>query len=453
MTKGPPTLLESERVVIGAMLRTPEAAEIVASELMSSDFYQDTVRKAFIAAKDLADSGLEANRTSVFERSGIAQAELDDMYDHGCGVTSSQLKTLCAELQRVSHLRTIHAACTTAVNGVGKDSKVEDILQVLEDHLLKATRVGGQAGKDVVDATEPMGRTVSEFIRRANSGGGPEISTGLADLDKAIIGLRPGKMFVVAGRPGMGKTALADTIRRSVLTQSVEGLPLGVIHFNLEMSAEEIMERELAFSSGLNLRKIMSGKDVSNEDVEAVINASNLLSPGRWFIDDSTYSIGAIRRRARAVHNRMSRQGIKTGLVILDYIQLAGENGEGREQSVASISRTCKLLSKELKCTVMALSQLNRACENREDRRPMTSDLRESGTIEQDADIIGFVYREFLYDSSVPPEEAELIIAKQRGGPTGPVHLRYNTKRCFFHDRATNVGTGAASQHNEAQTL
>lgn len=130
----------------------------------------------------------------------------------------------------------------------------------------------------------------------------------------------------------------------------------------------------------------------------------------------------------------MARQGIKLGLVVLDYIQLAGENGDGREQSVSAISRGCKLMAKELDCTVLALSQLNRSCEFREDRRPMLSDLRESGSIEQDADWVGFVYREHMYDTSHPPEDAEFIIRKQRSGPLGTVHLLYDTKSVTFRD-------------------
>jgi replicative DNA helicase len=179
----------------------------------------------------------------------------------------------------------------------------------------------------------------------------------------------------------------------------------------------------------------MSAKDVTSEELGRVSAAVGATTRDHWFIDDRTYNIAGIRRRARIVHQRMARKGIKLGLVILDYIQLAGENGDGREQSVSAISRGCKLMAKELDCTVLALSQLNRQCEFRDDKRPMLSDLRESGSIEQDADWVGFVYREHLYEQSCPPEDAEFIIRKQRSGPLGTVHLRYNPKLVTFQDR------------------
>jgi replicative DNA helicase len=216
------------------------------------------------------------------------------------------------------------------------------------------------------------------------------------------------------------------------------------------MSAAEIAERELSNQTGINLRNILAGVGIGESDQRKLdgLGGSIAALSKRWAIDDRTYSISGIRRRARIIHNRMAREGIKTGVVILDYIQLAGENGEGREQSVAAISRGCKLMAKELGCTVLALSQLNRACESRDDRRPLMSDVRESGAIEQDADVVAFVYREGMYDESVPGSLAELIIRKHRSGPTGTVHLQFNEKTASFGDvqRETPVLTERVQQ-------
>lgn len=421
-----PVVLESERAVLGAAIRDPDAAETVASDLTREDFYSVPTASVFNAVQGLLSEQLTLSTVSVAERSGLPRAEVEEFVEASRGVTASQLKTLISEVRRVGQLRGIYNACVNTSSQIGKDSKIEQIVEALEKGLYKIDREGGE---DAKDGSEVLDQVVADFLARQASGGGPEISTGLRELDRAIIGLRPGKMGVIAARPSMGKTALAGTIRRSVLAQGY-----GVIEFALEMSAEELLERELAFQSSLNLRKILSAKDVTPDELQRVRGAAGAVMAGRWFIDDRTYGIAGMHRKARIVAGRMARQGIKVGCVIIDYLQLAGENGDGREQSIAAVSRGCKFLGKELGCTVLALSQLNRSCEYRDDRRPLMSDLRESGSIEQDADWVGFVYREHMYDDSFPAEESEFIIRKHRSGPTGTVRLKYHPKTCTFGD-------------------
>ncbi len=427
MAKRPPAVLDSERAAIGAALKSEEAAEVLAAELTEDDFYDDVCRRAFRAIQNLSNDGLEVTKISVGERAGIPTSDVEDLEAKASGVTPGQLKTLIADLRRVGGLRFIYFSCQDTSNCINKDAKLEEVMEGLERGLYRLDRAGSQEAKDGADVLQSV---VNDFVRRFKDGGGPEVSTGLQALDKAIIGLRPGKMTIIAGRPSMGKTALADTIRRAVVAQGY-----GCIQFSLEMSAEELLERELAFQAQMNLRKVLAAKEVTDDELARVIAVGGGANfQGRWFIDDRTYSIAGIRRRSRILAGRMARAGIKTGLIVVDYIQLAGENGDSREQSVAAISRGCKLMSKELGCTVLALSQLNRACETRDDRRPMMADLRESGSLEMDADIVAFVYREFMYDNSVPPEEAEIIIRKQRSGPTGTIRVRYNPKICTFED-------------------
>ncbi len=421
-----PAVLESEQASLGAAIRDAESAELVVGELVQEDFYGAKTQAAFKAIKDLGEAGLTVNPVSVSERAGIALSEVNDLVDRAVGVNPAQLKTLISDIRRIGELRNVYQACVNASAQVSKDSKVEDVVALLETGLYKMDRASGGEAKDGLTVLEAV---VADFLKRQKDGGGVEISTGLRDLDRALIGLRPGKMGVIAARPSMGKTALADSIRRAVVAQG-----FGAIQFSLEMDAEEVLERELAFQAQINLRKVMSAKDVTAEELARVSGATGAVVCGRWFIDDRTYSIGGMRRKSRIIAGRMARQGVKVGLVIIDYLQLAGDSGEDRQQSISAISRGSKLMAKELGCTVLALSQLNRSCEYREDRRPMMSDLRESGAIEQDADWIGFIYREHMYDNSFPPEETEFIIRKQRSGPTGTVRLAYAPKTVTFHD-------------------
>jgi len=436
-----PAVLESEQAALGCALRDTESAELIISELQSEDFYSGKTGAVFKAMRDLSESGLTINPVSVAERSGTVRQEIEELVDRAQGVTSSQLKTIISDIRRVGALRNIYTACSNASSSIGRDSKLEEVTDLLERGLYKANRDGNDEAKDGSDV---MSKVIDDFMARHRLGGGPEISTGLKDLDRALIGLRPGKVGIIAARPSMGKTALARTIGRAVLAQGHS-----VIEFNLEMDAEELIERELAFQASIDLRKVMSARGISEEEILRVEHARTSLVSQRWYIDDRAYSIAGMRRKARIIHGRMARAGVKVGVIIIDYLQLAGENGDGREQSIAAISRGTKFMAKELGCTVLALSQLNRSCEYREDKRPIMSDLRESGSIEQDADWIGFVYREHMYDNTYPAEDTEFIIRKQRSGPTGTVRLHYSPKIVTFSDRKDviiNVSTPTISE-------
>ncbi len=432
-----PSLPDSEAAAIGSALRSSESAELIAAELKPEDFYGSTGYKLFGAIQSLVENGLSVNPISVSERAGTARTDVEDLSDRAAGISPVQLKTLISDLQRVSDLRTVYQSCVSASSQITTSSKVEDAVQALESGLYKMDRGGSQEAQE---GSSVFDRVKASFLAKVASGGGPEVSTGLKELDRAIISFSGPKVYVIAARPSMGKTALSSTIRRSLLSQG-----FGVIEFNLEMGADEIAERELAYQARLNLRKVLSGKEVTDEELARVGTLSGDIFSDRWVIDDRTFSIAGMRRRARIVGGRMARKGIKVGAVIIDYLQLAGDNGEGREQSIAAISRGSKLMAKELNCPVMALSQLNRSCEYREDRRPILSDLRESGSLEQDADVAMFIYREHLYSPEHPPEETELIIRKQRSGPIGTVRIAYNAKMVSFHDREIPVNVGATT--------
>lgn len=426
-----PTALESEKACLGASMVDGEAAEIVASELQKEDFYSGKHQKVFLAIRDLFGEGLVVNHLSVHERTGLQLSELESFSD-GCP-GGQALRTAVSETRRIGSLRVVHTACQETLNRVGKDSKLSEVLEGLEGKLYSMD--GGS--DEPADGAEALQAAYVTFSDRFKNGGGIRISTGLREVDRAILGLRP-SMVVIAARPGMGKTAFSDSVRRAVLRQKdEEGRQLGCIQFSLEMTREEVNERELAYQAGVDLRKVLAAKGLTDDElrrIDAAMGGAGPYVPGSWYIDDSTYSSAGIRRRARILSARMLRNGIRPGLIIVDYIQLAGSSGEDRQQSISEFSRGLKLLAKELGCCVMALSQLNRNCEHRDDRRPLLSDIRESGSIEQDANIVAFIHREGLYDEAVAKSDAELIIRKQRSGPTGTVRLFYNEKLVCFED-------------------
>lgn len=424
-----PVALESEKAVLGAAMVDAEAAEVVASELQKEDFYSAKHQRLFLAVRDLFGEGLVVNQLSVHERTGIGRDELEALSDSP--TVGAALRTAVSEVRRIGGLRTVYLACEDTIRRVGKESKLGEVLEGLEGKLYSMD--GGS--DEPADGAVAYSSAYDAFRGRLENGGGVTIRTGLRELDRAILGFRPA-MVVVAARPGMGKTALADTCRRAVLGQGY-----GVIQFSLEMTREEVNERELSYRSRVDLRKILAAQGLTQEELSRISLAGqqNPYGNGQWFIDDSTYSSTGIRRRARILAGRMVRNGIKPGLIIVDYIQLAGSGGEDRQQSISEFSRSLKILAKELGCCVMALSQLNRNCEHRDDRRPLLSDIRESGSIEQDANVVMFVHREGMYDDAVPKSDAELIIRKQRSGPTGTVRVKYNEKLVCFEDYEATV--------------
>lgn len=418
--------VEAEAAVVGAIMSGHPSADEVMASLPADDLTHPPARYAFEAALALSGESMTVGRTTVRERSGVSFDDIDHMTKSAVGLTDGEVMSLVREVKRVAAIRRIHKLCTETASRVHKSVSLEDLVGHIESRLYG---LDGAGSGEAVDGSDVYNRVLDEFMQRYSKGGGVFISTGLHELDKAIIGLREGKMFVVAGRPGMGKTSIADTIRRNVLDQGH-----GVVQFSLEMGAEEIMEREISFRSQVNLRNIMSATGLTNEELERIHQSVGRSRHGLWFIDDRTFSISGMRRRARIQASKLARAGLKLGLVIIDYLQLAGDNGEHREQSVAAVSRGCKMMAKELGCTVMALSQLNRSCESREDKRPLMADLRESGSIEQDADIVGFVYRDWVYNKTSSEESAEFIIRKHRAGPLGTVPLRFIPRLSSFTD-------------------
>jgi replicative DNA helicase len=249
------------------------------------------------------------------------------------------------------------------------------------------------------------------------------VPTGFVDLDRKTAGLQPGDLIIVAGRPSMGKTAFALNIAEHVALHPSVAMPVAV--FSMEMSASQLAMRMLSSMAKVDQHKLRTGR-LNNEEWSQLTDAIGKLNEARIHVDE-TAALNALELRARA--RRMKREYGKLGLVVVDYLQLMSASGQGenRATEISEISRSLKALAKELEVPVVALSQLSRAVEQRNDRRPLMSDLRESGAIEQDADVILFIYREEVYapDKEEAKGRAEVIIGKQRNGPIGMVPMAF----------------------------
>jgi replicative DNA helicase len=475
-TAGSPALpqnVEAEAALLGALMIDNRLVEDIQTRLQPHHFFEPLHGRIYEAILRLTDRNMIASPVTLrplFEADeGIKEvggpAYLAQLTGSGAAVIGA--RDFAAQIYDLALLR--------ALVGVGRDlvesaldtsEEVAPLAQIekAESELYKVAEEGGAEGK-----AKSFSEASKEALRVAeaalNSGGGLSgITTGLSELNGRMGGLHRSDLIVLAGRPGMGKTSLATNIACSAasryLKDAADGIEpersagAAVAFFSLEMSGDQLATRILAEQSGIPGEQIRSGKISRNEFKEFARAADELNSLPLYIDDTPALTIAAIRARAR----RLKRQkGI--GMVVVDYLQLlqgTGKNGnnENRVQEISEISRGLKQLAKELHVPVLALSQLSRAVEQREDKRPQLSDLRESGSIEQDADIVLFVYREDYYLASKQPADdhpdfskwkedmeraygrAELIVAKQRHGATGKVRLKFDSRITKFSDAA-----------------
>ncbi len=429
----PPHSVEAEQSVLGGLLLDNGAWDRAGDLLGDSDFYRYEHRLIYAAISALVNGSKPADVITVFEQlQSLGKAEecggLVYLNALAQSVPSAANIRRYAEIVRErSVLRKLVAAsdeiATTAFNPQGRP-----VSQILDEAESKIFRIG-EEGSRSRQGFQSMDALVVQLIDRVNElheNGAEEVTgvrTGFYDMDRMTAGLQAGDLIVLAARPSMGKTALALNIAEYVAVN--EGLP--VVVFSMEMGASQLALRMVGSLGRIDQQHLRTGA-LRDDEWGRLSEAVEKLGKVSLFIDESAaLTPSELRARAR----RQARQCGQLGLIVVDYLQLMSgstdSSDENRATVVGEISRGLKSLAKELKCPVMALSQLNRGVESRTDKRPMMSDLRESGAIEQDADVIMFIYRDDYYtkDASKEPGVAEIIIAKQRNGPTGFVKLAF----------------------------
>ncbi|MBS1191810.1 MAG: primary replicative helicase [Rhodocyclaceae bacterium] len=440
----PPNSIEAEQSVLGGLLLDNQAWDRMGDLLNDTDFYRDEHRRIFRAIKNLLEQAKPADVVTVAEAldsagEGDRTGGLAYLGELAANTPSAANIRRYAEIVRErSVLRQLVAVTDEiagdALNPLGRQA--QDILDEAETKIFKIAE-SGAGNTDGFVHINPLLTQVVERIQELHDRDNPSeitgVPSGFADLDARTSGLQPGDLIIVAGRPSMGKTAFALNIAENVGVET--GLPVGV--FSMEMGGAQLAQRMLASIGRLNSQGLRSGR-LTDDEWSKLSFALGKLHEAPIYIDETGgLSPGNLRARAR----RLARQyGGKLGLLVIDYIQLMTSNrpGENRATEVSEISRSIKALAKELHVPIIALSQLSRKVEERTDKRPMMSDLRESGAIEQDADVILMMYREEYYKSDTPDKGiAEVIIGKQRNGPTGTVRLAFIGEYTRFENLAS----------------
>jgi len=433
-----PQNIEAEQSVLGGILIDNEALPRVLEIIEPNDFYRDNHKKIFLAFLELFENNTPLDIITVTELlqkkgelTNIGGATyLASLVDSV--PTTANITHYAKIIKEKSILRSLIAKATDIVNlGFEASEDVAEILDKAEEAIFSITQQRIQTSyysiKEIIKQTF---EAIEELSSKKDSVTG--IPTGFIDFDRLTAGLQPSDLIIIAGRPVMGKTSFTLNIAQHAATRA--GVPVGF--FSLEMSKEQLALRMLCAEARINSQKIRSGF-LSERDWLRLTDAAATLSEAPIFIDDtpalSVLEIRAKARRLKSEHN--------IGLIIVDYLQLMKGKGrvDTREREISEISRSLKALAKELNIPVVAVSQLNRRVEERENKRPRLADLRESGAIEQDADLIVFIYRDEVYNEDTPDKGiAEIIIGKQRSGPTGVVKLAFLDKYTRFENLLTS---------------
>jgi replicative DNA helicase len=434
LRKIPPQNLEAESSVLGGILLENDAINVVLESLRAEDFYRESHRKIFRAMIELSDrsepvdiitlSEVLKNRGDLEAVGGSAYlASLNDFVP-----TAANISYYARIVREKSILRyLINAATDIATKGFEGQGNVEELLDSAEKAIFDITeqRIKGSFVK-VGDMMKDSIKMVERLFERKTMITG--VPTGFKDLDSKTAGLQPADLIIVAARPGMGKTAFSLNIASHAAFAGH-----GVAIFSLEMAKEQLALRLLCSEARVDNSKVRTGY-LSDRDFPKLATAAGKLHDALIYIDD-TPAISVLELRAKA--RRMARdRDKKLALIIVDYLQLMRGSGaaQNREQEISEISRSLKALAKELNVPVLAISQLNRRVEDRNDKTPQLSDLRESGAIEQDADVIAFIYREAAYNPKSDDNTATITIAKQRNGPIGDLNLTFLREFTRFED-------------------
>lgn len=437
----PPQNIEAEQAVLGAMLIDKEAIAKATEVLSADDFYREAHRVIFSAMLELYNKNEAVDMVTVTEI-----LKRDNKLEDIGGIayitslanvvlTAANVKYHAEIVAEKSVLRQLVRVSTEiAAMGYEANKDVGTLLDTAESRILEiSNRKKKNDFTAINDILMDSVQSIESLLQ--NKGGLTGLPAGFADLDKLTSGLHPSDFIILAARPSMGKTALALNIVQNVALRAhkvIGGEPRSVAFFSLEMSKEQLVNRMLCAEAGIDSQRLRVG-EMHDEDWTHLWDACDTMSRAKIYIDD-TAGITAMDMRSRA-RRLKAEHGLD--LIVVDYLQLMQGSGKrnnsgDRQQEVSEISRSLKALARELDVPVLALSQLSRSVESRQVKRPMLSDLRESGSLEQDADIVAFLYREDYYNPETENKHTELIIAKHRNGPVDTVNLFFQKQFTKF---------------------
>lgn len=437
----PPQNIEAEQAVLGAMLIDKEAIAKATEVLSADDFYREAHRVIFSAMLELYNKNEAVDMVTVTEI-----LKRDNKLEDIGGIayitslanvvlTAANVKYHAEIVAEKSVLRQLVRVSTEiAAMGYEANDDVGTLLDTAESRILEISNRKKKADfTPINDILMDSVQSIESLLQ--NKGGLTGLPAGFADLDKLTSGLHPSDFIILAARPSMGKTALALNIVQNVALRAhkaIGGEPRSVAFFSLEMSKEQLVNRMLCAEAGIDSQRLRVG-EMHDEDWTHLWDACDTMSRAKIYIDD-TAGITAMEMRSRA-RRLKAEHGLD--LIVVDYLQLMQGSGKrnnsgDRQQEVSEISRSLKALARELDVPVLALSQLSRSVESRQIKRPMLSDLRESGSLEQDADIVAFLYREDYYNPDTENKHTELIIAKHRNGPVDTVNLFFQKQFTKF---------------------
>jgi replicative DNA helicase len=433
----PPQNIDAEEAILGGILLDPEAITRVLDILRPEAFYLSAHQELYRAALTLQNQGSPTDLMSMatwlqdhglLEKVG-GQSKLVELVDRTVSAVNIDRY---AQLVVDKYLRRKLIGVGQQISQLGHETAkdLENVLDDAEQKVFSITQVRPNQG--LVSTADILTKTFSEIEQRSIGMAVPGLACGFYDLDAMTQGFQRSDLVIVAGRPSMGKTAFSLGLASNIAIQ--HKLPVAI--FSLEMSKEQIIQRLLSKESRIESNRLRSGR-ISHKEWEPLGHAISRLSEIRVFVDDTpNISLNEMRSRARRLQ---AEQGGVLGLILIDYLQLMeGSGSENRVQELARITRSLKALARELNVPIIALSQLSRSVEARADKRPMMSDLRESGSIEQDADLIMMLYRDDYYNPDSPDRGiAEVNIVKHRNGPTGSVKLLFEPQFTEFRNLAS----------------
>lgn len=440
--KRPPHSTEAEQAIIGGLLLDNQAWDKVATKLCEADFYRTEHRLLFRAIQELSSKNQPFDVVTLLDTLKATHA-LDDaggeayLFELANNTPSVANVGAYADIVREKSVHRQLIAVSTDIADTAYNPGTRDVHELLDYAESKVFAIAEQTAAE--GGPEPVKSVLVRAVERIDTlfhsnESITGLSTGLRDLDELTSGMQQSDLVIVAGRPSMGKTTFVMNIAEHVAIKANKP----VLVFSMEMPADSLAMRMMSSLGRIDQQKIRTGK-LTDEDWPRITSAVHMLSEAPMYIDD-TAGLSPVEVRARA--RRLAKEHGQLGMIVIDYLQLMkvpGIKADNRVAEISEISRSLKALAKELSVPVLALSQLNRSLEQRSDKRPVMSDLRESGAIEQDADLICFIYRDEVYNpESADKGIAEIIIAKQRNGPIGRIRVAFLGQYTRFEDLAYN---------------